>query len=72
MIPHWVTDLMAILGPVVLGAYAIINLITKNAISETNALIKIHIASDEQKHIAIDEHLEYTDKRVNRLEERRT
>jgi hypothetical protein len=68
MIPHWVTDVTAIATPIVALAYAVINLMMKNSVSETNGLIREHIASDDGKHDAIEQHLSYTDKRVDRLE----
>lgn len=57
-----------IITPIVGVGYFIVQLLVKNSISETNALLREHVAGDTQKHLAIDQHLEYTDKRVDRLE----
>jgi hypothetical protein len=80
MIPHWVTDLSAILIPIIIpGAAWVFRMSMKNSIQEsTNKItdrivdlgtsLTAHVASDEQKHKAIDEHLQATDTRVGRIE----
>lgn len=79
MIPHWLTDASGIAAPIAAVLFAIYKLKTKNDIRDATDTIvekidtigtalKVHVAEDDGKHRAIDQHLEYTDKRVDRLE----
>ena len=68
MIPHWVTDVTGIATPIVAGLYVLAQWAMKATVGETNALIREHIASDDAKHSAIDDHFRSTDRRVDRLE----
>lgn len=62
------SDLTWIVPGVCAIAWLIMQLYTNLKVGETNSLIKEHIAADKGKHEAIDLHLEFTDKRVDRLE----
>lgn len=66
--PHWTTDAVAVISPIVAVIWMLIQLSMKANVQETNTLVREHIARDEEKHKAIDTHLEFTDGRVNRVE----
>lgn len=79
MIPHWLTDASGVAAPIAAVLFAIYKLKSKNDIrdatdvivsevSKVGTALQVHIADDLGKHNAIDQHLEYTDKRVDRLE----
>ena len=68
MIPHWVTDATGVLAPIVGLAYFVVQLMMRASQAETNGLIREHIASDKEKHSALDSHFVATDKRVDRIE----
>ena len=66
----WVQIVIGIIGVV----WLLISLKIQSAVQEAVTLIKIHIASDEQihkaieKHLeAIDRHLEFNDRKVNQV-----
>lgn len=70
-------DYMAAGTPLVLVAWLVVQLYTNGKIGDVKLLIEqgngkidSHCASDVEKHDAIDKHLEATDTRVTRLEDR--
>lgn len=79
MIPHWVTDVSGLALPIAGALWAFIKLRSKNDIRDATDTIvtkidsigtalRVHVAEDNGKHDAIDQHLRYTDSRVDRLE----
>lgn len=79
MILHELTDWTPIAGAVVSVAWLIVKLRGKNEIGNAKAEIieevrgigtklQVHVAEDEGKHTAMDQHLKYTDSRIDRLE----
>lgn len=77
--PHWITDALGIASTLVLAFSAYMKLANKGEIrdatdtivqkvSEIGTALDVHVATDNGKHSAIDQHLQYTDRRVDRLE----
>jgi len=80
--PHWINDALGIVTTIVLAFSAYQKLVRKDEIrtatdtivdkvEEIGTALKVHVAEDLGKHFAIDQHLVYTDKRVDRLETER-
>lgn len=77
--PHWIVDATPALTAIVGVAWILVQLKTKDQVRTgtdeikdkldgINITLAAHVASDEQKHTAIDDHLMATDKRVGRIE----
>lgn len=59
------------IGSIIVSAFlAVVGLKIKITATEINGKLDTHVATDEVKHGEINRHLEYTDGRVDRLENR--
>lgn len=57
-----------IAGLVVAGFLAYIGMMIKSTVQKVDSKLDTHVATDDMKHEQIDGHLEATDNRVDRLE----